>query len=167
MKCQNHTWQRKTSSLTTHKDHRINDLVWKELIWLKSCFTFSLAWIVTCISFYALGLNSSDLSGNIITNYFLARIVGSCRAIYVPLTAYLNVGRRKSLSLAFLILGISLLVLAFVPKDYDNVILAFYLLGTFFAGSSMFTISKYCNLLIKSKPISWILEATKNGLNWK
>ena len=100
-------------------------------------FNFSSAWIVSCISFYALGLNSSDLSGNIITNYFLARIVGACNSIYVPLTAN-NLGRRKSLSLAYLILGISCLVLAFVPKDYDNVILVFYLIGTFIAASSMF-----------------------------
>ena len=137
----NHMWQSKTSGITNHKDYQINDLVWKELIWLKSCFTFSLAWIVSCISFYALGLNSSDLSGNIITNYFLARIVGACNSIYVPLTAN-NLGRRKSLSLAYLILGISCLVLAFVPKNYDNVILVFYLLGTFIAASSMFTIFK-------------------------
>ena len=116
-------------------------MTWFERVNLiKSYFTFSLAWVLTCISFYALSLNSSDLSGNVITNYFLARMVGACNSIYVPLTAYAGLGRRISLSLSYLILGISCLVLAFVPKDYDNVILAFYLLGTFIGSSSMFTI---------------------------
>ena len=96
----------------------------------KAIFSlFSWAWIVTCISFYALGLNSSDLSGNIIMNFFWARTAAFGKIVFVLLTAN-NIGRRKSLSLAFLILGISLLVLAFVDKSYDNVILAFYLLGT-------------------------------------
>ena len=31
------------------------------------------AWITSCISFYALGLNSTDLSGNIFQNFFLTR----------------------------------------------------------------------------------------------
>ena len=35
-----------------------------------------LAWIMTCISFYAIGLNSSDLAGNIIVNYMLSRTAG-------------------------------------------------------------------------------------------
>ena len=113
--------------------------MFKEFTRLRLYFTFSLAWIMTCISFFALGLNSSDLSGNIITNYFLARIVGACHGIHVTLTAN-NLGRIRGLSLSYLILGISCLVLAFVPKDYDNVILAFYLLGTFIGSSSMFTI---------------------------
>ena len=110
---------------------------------------------MTCISFYALGLNSSDLSGNIITNYFLARIVGACNSIYVPLTAYVNLGRRRSLSLAYLILGISCLVLAFVPKDYDNVILAFYLLGTFIGSSSMFTIFEIFMLIMAIRVVEF------------
>ena len=126
-------------SVFVHSERQMFTLFY--LLFLYMYFDFSSAWIVSCISFYALGLNSSDLNGNIIINYFLARLVGACNSIYVPLTAnYL--GRRKSLSLAYLILGISCLVLAFVPKDYDNVILAFYLIGTFIAASSMFTIFK-------------------------
>ena len=34
------------------------------------CFS----WIVTCVSYYAIGLNSSDLNGNIITNYMLSKV---------------------------------------------------------------------------------------------
>ena len=96
-----------------------------------------MAWIVTSISYYVLGLNSSDLSGNIIMNFFLASIANSGSILYVVSTAN-SIGRRKSLSLAFVILGTSSLVLAFVPKSYDKIILTFYLIGTLVAGASMY-----------------------------
>ena len=60
------------------------------------------AWIMTCVSFYALGLNSSDLSGNIIMNFFLARLVGIGDGGYVLLTAN-YIGRRRSLGIAHFI----------------------------------------------------------------
>ena len=106
------------------------------------CFIyFSLAWIVTSISYYVLGLNSSDLSGDIIMNFFLASIANSGSILYVVSTAN-SIGRRKSLSLAFMILGTSCLVLAFVPKNYDKIILTFYLIGTLVAGASMYFLTK-------------------------
>ena len=92
---------------------------------------------MACVSFYALGLNSSDLSGNIITNFFLARTASLVSMLLVLLTAN-NLGRKRSLSLVYLILGLSCLVLAFVPKSYDNVILFFYLLGICMASASKF-----------------------------
>ena len=105
------------------------------------CFIyFSLAWIVTSISYYVLGLNSSDLSGDIIMNFFLASIANSGSILYVVSTAN-SLGRRKSLSLSFMILGTSCLVLAFVPKNYDKIILTFYLIGTLVAGASMYFLS--------------------------
>merc|ERR1719412_2091587 len=85
------------------------------------------AWIMTCVSFYALGLNSSDLSGNIIMNFFLARLVGIGDGGYVLLTAN-YIGRRRSLGIAHFILGTSCLVLAFIPKVYSSSILGIYLL---------------------------------------
>ena len=95
---------------------------------------------MTSISYYVLGLNSSDLSGNIIMNFFLASIANSGSILYVVSTAN-SIGRRKSLSLAFMILGTSCLVLAFVPKNYDKIILTFYLIGTLVAGASMYFLS--------------------------
>jgi len=102
---------------------------------LKKSLILCLAWIVTSISYYVLGLNSSDLSGDIIMNFFLASIANSGSILYVVSTAN-SIGRRKSLSLAFMILGTSCLVLAFVPKNYDKIILTFYLIGTLLAGAS-------------------------------
>ena len=70
-------------------------------------------------------------------NFFLASIANSGSILYVVSTAN-SIGRRKSLSLAFVILGTSSLVLAFVPKSYDKIILTFYLIGTLVAGASMY-----------------------------
>ena len=103
---------------------------------INTYFLSSLAWIISCISFYALGLNSSLLSGHIVFNFFLARVAGSSKIFYMLMFAN-SIGRRRSLSLAYLILGICCFILAFVPKDYDNVILAFYLIGTIVASASM------------------------------
>ena len=73
-------------------------------------------------------------------NFFLASIANSGSILYVVSTAN-SIGRRKSLSLAFMILGTSCLVLAFVPKNYDKIILTFYLIGTLVAGASMYFLS--------------------------
>jgi len=94
-----------------------------------------LAWIMTCISFYAIGLNSSDLAGNIIVNYMLSRTAGIADVIYVLLTAN-YIGRRYALSIAHLIIGVSCVSMAFIPKEYSNTILALYLISTVFAGAS-------------------------------
>ena len=45
-----------------------------------------LAWVATCTSSYAIKLNSSDLNGNIIFNFLIARTFGIFAAIYVLLT---------------------------------------------------------------------------------
>ena len=93
------------------------------------------AWIGSCISYYAIGLNSSDLNGNIIVNYMLSRTAGIPEVIYVLLTANF-IGRKYSLSIAQLIIGLCCLAMAFIPKEYSNTILAFYMISTVFAGAS-------------------------------
>ena len=100
-----------------------------------------LAWSVTCISFYALSLHSSDLSGDAILNFFLARTTSFGIGIYVMLTSNF-IGRRYSFSLALGILGSSCIILAFLPKDFKTTILVVYLGAT--------TVASACKLVFST-----------------
>ena len=94
-------------------------------------------WITSCISFYALGLNSTDLSGDIMLNFFLTRTSGFGVAVGIILIAN-NWGRVKSLVLSHTLLGISCICLAFIPKTSINAILVVYIFANIVA-----SISKY------------------------
>merc|ERR1719445_436289 len=93
------------------------------------------AWITSCISFYALGLNSTDLSGNIMLNFFLTRTSGFGVAIGIILIAN-NWGRVKSLVLSHTLLGLSCIGLAFIPKTSINAILVVYIFANIVASIS-------------------------------
>ncbi len=86
------------------------------------------AWMTACISFYALTLNSTQLSGDIVLNFTLNGAIELPIPIILVLTLN-RVGRRPMTFLSHLLLGISCLALAFVPKDNSKLTLAFYLLG--------------------------------------
>ena len=64
-------------------------------------------------------------------------ISGIADVIYVLLTAN-YIGRRYALSIAHLIIGVSCVSMAFIPKEYSNTILALYLVSTVFAGASKY-----------------------------
>ena len=98
------------------------------------------AWITVCISFYASGLNSSDLAGNIIVNYMLSRTAGIIDTLYVLGMAN-YAGRRYTLSISQLMIGIACMAMAFIPKAYANTILALYLTATVFGGASEYICS--------------------------
>ena len=103
------------------------------------------AWITSCISFYALSLNSADLKGNIFETFFYARS-SAWGTIFVYLTLLtmgnyienLKWGRTKSLILSHFVLGISCIILAFIPKKNEKAILGVYMIGSIFA-----SVSKY------------------------
>ena len=67
----------------------------------------------------------------------LLNISGIADVIYVLLTAN-YIGRRYALSIAHLIIGVSCVSMAFIPKEYSNTILALYLISTVFAGASKY-----------------------------
>ena len=67
-------------------------------------------------------------------------ISGIVDVIYVLLTAN-YIGRRYALSIAHLIIGVSCLSMAFIPKEYSNTILALYLVSTVFAGASKYQLT--------------------------
>jgi len=92
-------------------------------------------WITSCISFYALGLNSTDLSGDIMLNFFLTRTSGFGVAVGIILIAN-NWGRVKSLVLSHTLLGISCICLAFIPKTSINAILVVYIFANIVASIS-------------------------------
>ena len=93
------------------------------------------AWTMACVSFYAISFASADLSGNIILNYLLSKLV------QIPengLTAwFINLlGRKKTLVVSHIFLGICCLALSGIPKEYSNLILVIYLLASMSAGIS-------------------------------
>ena len=95
----------------------------------------TLAWITVCISFYALSLNSADLDGDIIFNYFLTRMVDII-GLPICVLAPIYFGVRKSLGVCHICLGIMCLCLAFIPKDQTTAVLILYLGSNIVAGTS-------------------------------
>jgi len=93
------------------------------------------AWITSCISFYALSLNSNDLSGDIMLNFFFSRTSGFGVAIGILLIANFF-GRTKSLVTSHTLLGISCIGLAFIPKDNVNAVLIVYVFANIVASIS-------------------------------
>ena len=105
---------------------------------VQSCILV-LAWITACISFYALSLNSSDLAGDIMLNFFLSRTSGFGVALGILLIAN-KLGRVKSLVASHTILGLGCIGLAFIPKEKINILLTVYVLASIFASISKITI---------------------------
>ena len=101
------------------------------------------AWITSCISFYALSLNSADLKGNIFENFIIARS-SAWGTIFVYLTLltmgnYIQNwkwGRTKSLILSHFVLGSSCIILAFIPKEMEHAVLVIYFIAILATGVS-------------------------------
>jgi len=95
----------------------------------------SLAWICVCVSYYALGLNSSNLSGDIYINFFLYRTVAMLQ-IPIIIAPSFFFGLRISFFVLQVVLGISCIILAFIPRDQTTAVLVVYLFSTLMAGTS-------------------------------
>lgn len=93
------------------------------------------AWITSCISFYALSLNSSDLNGDIMLNFFLSRTSGFLVAFGILLIAN-YFGRTKSLVASHTCLGLACIGLAFIPKENINAVRTVYVLANVVASIS-------------------------------
>ena len=105
---------------------------------VKSCILI-FGWITSCISFYALSLNSTSLSGDIFENYFLARTSGFVTAALVLI--FVNwIGRRISFVISHQVLGFSCIILAFIPKEYVTAVLVVYLIATTIASVSKYSV---------------------------
>ena len=93
------------------------------------------AWITACISFYALSLNTTDLNGDIILNFVLARTsaFGTIAGVLLIVNYF---GRTKSLVTSHTILGLSCIGLAFIPKCYETAVLVVYILASIVASIS-------------------------------
>ena len=102
---------------------------------LKKTIILSLAWICVCVSYYALSLNSSDLSGDIYINFFLSRttVLFTIPAILGPSIYF---GLRFSLASSQIILGLSCIILAFIPKENSTAVLVVYLFANLVASTS-------------------------------
>ena len=93
------------------------------------------AWITVCISYYALSLNSADLEGNIFETFFYARSASWGSGILYGLSNYF-LGRKTSLMLSHGTLGISCIILAFIPKEMELAVLVVYVIALLAAGVS-------------------------------
>ncbi|CAK1555043.1 unnamed protein product [Leptosia nina] len=106
--------------------------VWKQvlrspvILWrLAVC---SCWWITCTFVFYGLAINSVSLAGDKYTNYML---VVSVEVVAVVTNALVldRFGRKRTLCLAFLVCGVSLIAIAFIPKYPAWVTTALYLVG--------------------------------------
>ncbi|XP_059089923.1 organic cation transporter protein-like isoform X2 [Tigriopus californicus] len=89
-------------------------------------------WISGILSYYALALNVDGLAGDIFVNY----VVTTLADIPAHLSVFLlvdSLGRRKCMASSFIGLGISCLLMAFVPKQNSTLILLLYLVGKYCA----------------------------------
>lgn len=101
---------------------------------LKS-LNLCLAWITTCVSFYALSLNATALSGHIVLNFFLSRMA-NIGAVITTLTTINYFGRIKVLVASHTILGACCIALAFMSKNDTKAILAIYIIANIAAATS-------------------------------
>ena len=103
------------------------------------------AWITVCTSAYALGLNSTSLSGHIVFNFLLSRIT----ALPVTIMMYFTVnrfGRVNTLGVSHIMLGLGCLGLAFIPKEQNLIsvlpknifVIVIYFLANMFVGLSKY-----------------------------
>ena len=95
------------------------------------------AWIMACVSFYALSLNAADLSGNIILNYLLTSLTNIPTAGIISVSIN-RLGRKNTLALSHVFLGLMCIGLAFIPKVHSTLILFVYLTASMTAGISKF-----------------------------
>lgn len=112
---------------------------------MKKVVVLGLAWICVCVSYYALSLNSSKLSGDIYINFFLSRTVV---LLIIPsiLAPSFFFGLRISFSALQILLGISCITLAFIPRDQTTAVLVFYLFSILVA-STCKKLLKLCTYL--------------------
>ena len=93
------------------------------------------AWTMACVSYYALSFSAADLSGHIILNFLLSRLISIPENGLVAWGINL-IGRKKTLVASHTFLGVMCIGLAFIPKDFSNIILVIYLLASMAAGIS-------------------------------
>ena len=113
----------------------------------KKTLKLSCTWIGLCISYYALSLNSSDLHGDIYVNYALSRLT---TLVSMPLMVLPSIyfGLKLSMATIQVLLGISCIVLAFIPKENTIGVLIVYLSALVFASSSKLSHFKVCNYIV-------------------
>jgi hypothetical protein len=94
-----------------------------------------IAWMTSCIAYYALTLNATQLSGHIVWNFTLGALI-SIPSPFVLIVALYWLPRKTMLVAGHLMLGLSAIALAFIPKELSGLVMTFYLLGKFAAGIS-------------------------------
>jgi hypothetical protein len=84
---------------------------------IKKTLILLLNWITVCVGSYTLILNATRLHGNIFVNYILAAVVGDVPGTLALMVTMKYFSRRFNLFYTQATLGLSCLVLAFMPKS--------------------------------------------------
>ena len=95
----------------------------------KKTIIIMLNWIIVCITCFTLALNVTKLSGNVFLNSALLAIVGDLPGkIFVGITLKFF-SRRLNLFACQFLVGLSCIIVAFLPKNYNLAVISFYLLA--------------------------------------
>jgi len=94
-----------------------------------------IGWICTNLGYYSLSLNATKLSGNIFLNFFLGTMADSPTVLIFYLTLD-RFGRKWNMVFFQALLGISCLILAFLPKENFYAFMFVYMLGKLGATAS-------------------------------
>ncbi|XP_063909141.1 solute carrier family 22 member 3-like isoform X1 [Zophobas morio] len=104
--------------------------VFKSRILVMRLINCIFCWITCAFLFYGLTLNSVALAGNGYLQFILTSLV-EIPAYFACIHVVDRIGRKWSLSGSFFITGISCIVFMCIPKGYDNMSLAMWMLGKF------------------------------------
>lgn len=85
-------------------------------------------WVCSIVGAFTLALNATKLSGDIFWNFFLTG-ASNIPSYFVMNIAVRKLGRVRTVSFFFIGLGLTCLVLAFVPKHYQAIIVVIYFIG--------------------------------------
>ena len=93
-------------------------------------------WVTINLAAYTLLLNSTRLYGDLFVNYFLATITGDLPGTLTLIFTLKYLGRRLNLFWTQFVLGSCCMILAFLPKQHNILVIVIYLIGKSAGGAA-------------------------------
>ncbi len=106
--------------------------------YLSTTFVALTVWISSVVAFYTLMLNVTQLAGDMFLNYAISSFVDIPATVYI-LIAIDTIGRRYCIIVTQVLLGLSCVGMAFIPKQHETILFLLFLLGRFSATCSLNT----------------------------
>lgn len=133
----------KSQRAKTSKSTRIRNCLSMTMLFrgsfLYKTLILMLCWVSGIVSVYALLLNMEDLAGDMFVNFLVSMFTDVPIFVYVFFVCD-RWGRRNSLISVLFLLTLSLLAMAWTPKDFPKLVFLIYSVGKFSAG----TVSSIC-----------------------